>query len=56
MSEERYRGWLIEENWFGQWEATHPDFDGPEDSRSVTAKTRGEVVDEIDEWILGNGK
>jgi hypothetical protein len=50
-----HRGWLIEENWLHQWEATHPGFDGPEDSRSVTGKTRTEVLEAIDEWIAEHG-
>jgi hypothetical protein len=54
-----YRGWRVEQNWLGEYEATHPDFDptpvhlydGPSDNRSVTAKTRGDVCEEIDAWI-----
>lgn len=63
-AKDTYRGWTIEQNWLGEWEATHPDYDptpmhlddGPSDSRWVAAKTREEVVAEIDEWILENGK
>lgn len=46
-----HHGWSIEENWLHEWEATHPDFDGPEDGRYVTAKTRAGVIEEIDTWI-----
>lgn len=52
--DERYRGWLIEENWLHEWEATHPSFDGPEDNRYVIAKTRAAVIEEIDTWIEGH--
>jgi hypothetical protein len=53
-----HRGWLIEQNWLGEWEATHPDFDptpvylddGPSDNRYVTAKTRADVIEAIDDW------
>tara|TARA_R100001143_G_scaffold58421_2_gene56292 strand:+ start:4733 stop:4957 length:225 start_codon:yes stop_codon:yes gene_type:complete len=58
---DRYRGWLIEQNWLGIWEATHPNFDasyeGPEDGwvgsphMSATAKTREELESEIDDCI-----
>lgn len=59
-----HRNWLIEQNWLGQWEATHPDFDptpqflydGPSDNRYVTARTRNEVIEEIDLWIEENGE
>lgn len=59
MTRDTHRGWLIEQNWLGEWEATHPDFDptpvhlydGPSDNRSVTAKTRDGVIEEIDTWI-----
>lgn len=59
-----HKGWLIEQNWLGMWEATHPDFDptpmyandGPSDNRYVTAATRAEVIEEIEEWILENGE
>lgn len=61
---EKYRGWLIEQNWLGEWEATHPDYDqtpqyaydGPSDNRHVSAKTKALVFEEIDEWILENGE
>jgi len=56
MTKERHRGWLIEENWLGWWEATHPDFDGPDDSRSFVEPTRAALFEEIDNWILENGK
>lgn len=54
-----HKGWLIEQNWLGQWQATHPDFDptpmyaddGPSDNRYVIGRTRAEVVEEIDLWI-----
>lgn len=57
-----YRGWLIEQNWLHEWEATHPDFDptpvyaddGPSDNRYVTAKTIPELHAEIDFWIEEN--
>lgn len=60
--EDRHRDWLIEQNWLGEWEATHPDFDptpvhlydGPSDSRHVSAKTRDGVIEEIDFWIEEN--
>lgn len=51
-----HRNWLIEQNWLGQWEATHPDFDGPEDNRYVHGRTRDEVIEEIDFWIEENGE
>ncbi len=62
MDEIRHRGWLIEKNWLGQWEATHPDFDptplhlydGPSDNRYVYGRTLDEVKTEIDEWIEEN--
>lgn len=54
-----YRGWLIEQNWLGGWEATHPDFDptpvnlydGPSDNRFVRSNTREDLITEIDAWI-----
>lgn len=49
-----HRSWLIEQNWLGQWEATHPDFDGLEDNRYVRGRTRDEVIEEIDFWIEEN--
>jgi hypothetical protein len=57
-----HRGWLIEENWLGEWEATHPNYDPTPvhlydiggDDRSVTGKTREAVIEEIDEWFLEN--
>ncbi len=60
MTKDLHRGWLIEQNWLNQWEATGPDFDasyeGEEDGwvsngQSVTAITRAEVIEEIDAWI-----
>ncbi len=49
-----HRNWLIEQNWLGQWEATHPDFDGLEDNRYVRGRTRDEVIEEIENWIEEN--
>lgn len=57
-----HRDWLIEQNWLGEWEATHPDYDptpqflydGPSDNRAVFAKTREGVIEEIDLWIEEN--
>ncbi len=49
-----HRNWLIDQNWLGQWEATHPDFDGPSDNRYVTGRTRDEVIEEIENWIEEN--
>ena len=54
-----HRGWLIQENWAGAYEATHPDFDptpvyaddDPSDTRHVSATTRAGVIDEIDAWF-----
>ena len=48
VQRDTHRGWLIEQNWLNQWEATHPDYDptpvylydGPSDNRYVTGKTR----------------
>lgn len=62
MKDDTYRGWLIQQSWVGDWEATHPDFDptplhlydGPSDNRFVTAKTRDGVIEEIDFWIEEN--
>lgn len=62
MKQDTHRGWLIEQNWLGQWEATHPDYDptpfnlydGPSDNRFATGKTRDEVIEEIDIWIEEN--
>ncbi|HEX8413389.1 MAG TPA: hypothetical protein VF637_05820 [Sphingomicrobium sp.] len=60
MIKDLHRGWLIEQNWLNQWEATGPDFDasweGEEDGwcgngQSVTAMTRAGVIEEIDAWI-----
>ena len=59
-----HRGWRIEQNWLGEWEATHPDFDptpvyaddGPSDDRHVSAKTRPGVIDEIDTWLWFEGQ
>ena len=61
--DDRHREWLIEQNWLNQWEATHPDYDptplhlydGPSDSRHVTANTRADLIVEIDEWIGEHG-
>lgn len=62
VTHDTYRGWLIEQNWLGEFEATHPDFDpapvhlydGPSDNRWVSSKTRVGVIDEIDTWIEEN--
>jgi hypothetical protein len=54
MTKDTHRGWLIEEDWLHGWEATHPGFDGPEDNRYVTGKTRADVIAEIDEWFEEN--
>lgn len=62
VQKDRYRGWLIEQSWIGDWEATHPDYDptpvylydGPSDNRHVSAKTREGVIEEIDIWIEEN--
>lgn len=62
MTTDTHKGWLIEQNWLGQWEATHPDYDPtpmhlydpPGDNRSVTAGSRDEVIEEIDFWIDEN--
>ena len=62
VQRDTHRGWLIEQNWLNQWEATHPDYDpkpvylydGPSDNRYVTGKTRDEVIEEIDVWIEEN--
>lgn len=51
-----YRGWRIEHNpppipcRDFDWTATHPDFDGPEDSRQVWGRSWDAVRDEIDAW------
>lgn len=59
-----YRGWLIEQNWLGKWEATGPNFDasyeGPEDGwvsngEAVFADTRAELIEEIDAYIEEHG-
>lgn len=49
-----HRNWLIDQNWLGQWEATHPVFDGLEDNRYVRGRTRDEVIEEIENWIEEN--
>jgi gamma-glutamyl:cysteine ligase YbdK (ATP-grasp superfamily) len=41
-----HRGWLIEQNWIGEWEAC-----GDGDGEMVSAKTRALLIDEIDEYI-----
>jgi len=55
-----YRGWRV---WFAyppipfrgaDWQATHPDFDGPEDNRFVQGNSRIDVEVAIDEWIEEN--
>lgn len=56
MKTDTHRGWLIEQNWLGQWEATHPDYDPtpvhlydpPGDDRHVSAQTRAGVIEEIE--------
>jgi hypothetical protein len=58
-----YRGWLVELNWLGEWEATHPDFDptplhlddGPSDNRHVAAREWDDLKEAVDEWILEHG-
>lgn len=49
-----YKGWLIEENFAGWYEGTHPDFDGPEDNRYVQEKTLKDCKSSIDDWIWEN--
>lgn len=59
VAKQTYRRWLIEMNWLGQWEATHPNYDasyeGPEDgwvaspNMSASARTLPELYEEIDE-------
>lgn len=59
LNPDRHREWLIEQNWLGEWCATHPDYDptpvylydGPSDSRVVYGKTRDEVIEEINLWF-----
>ncbi len=59
MGQLRHRGWLVEQNYLGTFEATHPDFDptpvhlydGQSDNRAVFAETLEELADEIDAWI-----
>lgn len=48
-----YRDFNIE--WIGEgpgadWQATHKDFDGPEDNRCWHAGTAGELIDLVDEY------
>lgn len=53
-----HRGWLIQENWAGAYEATAPDFDPtpvwsggePSIEGCVFGDTRADVVVEIDAW------
>lgn len=55
-----HRGWTIEQNWLGMWEATGPDFDasyeGEEDGwvgngQFFTGRTRDEVIADVDDWF-----
>lgn len=62
VADDKHKGWLIEQNWIGHYEATHPDYDptpvhlydGPSDSRHVSGVTRAECIAEIDVWIEEN--
>lgn len=55
-----YRGWNVSFDpppipYRGaDWQATHPDYDGPEDNRQVMAGSRKAIQIEIDEWIADN--
>jgi hypothetical protein len=57
-TERRHRGWLIEQNWLGEWEATHPAFDpdNAHENRVVYGRSVPAVEEAIDEFILGNGE
>ncbi len=52
-----HRGWSIHYDpppiaWRGaDWQATHPDFDGPDDNRYVQSDSLNGVMAEIDAWI-----
>lgn len=36
------------------WQAHHKDYDGPEDSRMLTAATETDIRKEIKNWIIEN--
>jgi hypothetical protein len=33
-----------------EWHATHKDYDGDEDDRTLSAKSRADLIDAIDQW------
>ena len=47
---ELYRDFIIDLHDWAGFQAVHVDYDGPEDSRAFTGRSRAEIVEQIDEW------